>query len=481
MTEMPKESAVDAAVTKKLVEIVGEANATDFKHIRYAYSYDLSFVKAKLPDYVVMPTCVEQVQKIMKFANQHKIPVTPFTAGSNIGGLCIPEDGGILMDLKRMNNIIRIDEESHYAIIEPGVSHAKLASALYKYGLRWSWPVGPPSGSVSSNALCHGIGGLSGRYGLNSEEITSMEVVLPSGELVRVGSCAIQEDAWHSCMPLPRVDGLFTGWLGTTGIITKIGVRIHPIPPILKVFTTSTEKLGHMGAYLRNLGNYEICDDLTSVSWWLSQVPIPYPYKPKPADAPEWVSFATTFSWTQKEKEAREEIWKMVFDEEVKKGSSLKETVYPAEALKARTELPSQIVGSTKNYTKQAGGGISWPGTFTPLNKWEPIYDEWKKILIGRNLSPAVRVTNYRGVHYGMLRAMIPFPKKDPEAVENARLAIVDCLRVDLDHGGVPYKPPVDFGLEINKRAHPGYVSLLKQVKNMLDPNDIMNRGKLAL
>jgi glycolate oxidase len=80
-----------------------------------------------------------------------------------------------------------------------------------------------------------------------------------------------------------------------------------------------------------------------------------------------------------------------------------------------------------------------------------------------------------------MLRAMIPFPKKDPEAVENARLAIVDCLKVDLDHGGVPYKPPVDFGREINKRAHPGYVSLLKQVKNMLDPNDIMNRGKLAL
>ncbi len=480
MTETPKATQVDARITKRLCEIVGETNATDMKHICYAYSYDLSFVKRKNPDYVVMPTSVEQVQEVMKFANQEKIPVTPFTAGTNIGGLCIPEDGGILMDLKRMNNIIRIDEESHYAVIEPGVSHAKFASALYKFGLRWSWPVGPPSGSVSSNALCHGIGGLSGRYGLNSEEITSMEVVLPTGELVRVGSCAIQDESWQSCMPLPRVDGLFTGWLGTTGIITKIGVRVHPIPPILKVFTTSTEKLGEMAAYLRNLGNYEICDDLTSVSWWLSQVPIPYPYKKKPDDAPEWVSFATTFSWTEKEKEAREEIWRMVFDEEVKKGSSLQETVYPEEALKARTQLPSQIVGSTKNYTKQAGGGISWPGTFTPLNKWEPVYDEWKKILIARNLSPAVRVTNYRGVHYGMLRAMIPFPKKDPAAVENARQAIVECLKVDLDHGGIPYKPPVDFGREINSRAHPGYVSLLKQVKNMLDPNDIMNRGKLA-
>jgi glycolate oxidase len=481
MTEIPNESKTDPQVTKKLCEIVGEKNATDYKHIRYAYSYDLSFVKPKLPDYVVMPTSVEQVQGVMKFANQEKIPVTPFTAGSNIGGLCIPEKGGILLDMKQMNKIIRIDEESHYAIIEPGVSHAKLASELGKLNLRWSWPVGPPSASVSSNALCHGIGGMSGRYGLNSEEITSMEVVLPSGELVRVGSCAIQEDAWHSCMPLPRVDGLFTGWLGTTGVITKMGVRVHPTPPILKVFTTSTEKIAHMASYLRTLGNYEICDDLTGVSWWLSQVPIPYPYKPKPEDAPEWVAFATTFSWTEKEKQAREEIWKMVVDEEIKKGTSLKETEYPEEALRARTQLPSRIVGSTKNYTKQAGAGISWPGTFTPLNKWEPIYNEWKKILIARNLSPAVRVTNYRGVHYGMLRAMIPFPKKNPESVENARLGIVECLKVDLDHGGIPYKPPVDFGMEINKRAHPGYVSLLRQVKNMLDPNGIMNTGKLAL
>jgi len=480
MTEMPKKSKTDSHITKRLCEIVGEKNATDMKHIRYAYSYDLSFVMPKLPDYVVMPTSVEQVQEVMKFANQEKISVTPFTAGTNIGGLCIPENGGILLDMKRMNNIIRIDEESHYAIIEPGVSHAQFASALAKYNLRFSWPVGPPSASTSSCSISHGIGGLSGRYGLNSEEITSMEVVLPTGELVRVGSCAIQEDAWHSCLPLPRVDGLFTGWLGTTGVVTKIGLRVHPMPPILKVFTASTENIGHMASYLRTLGNYEICDDLTGVSWWLSQVPIPYPFKPKPSDMPEWISFATTFSWTEKEKQAREEIWKMVVDEETKKGSSLKETEYPEEALRARTQLPSQIVGSTKNYTKQGGAGISWPGTFTPVNRWEPVYEEWKKILTARNLSPSVRVTNYRGVHYGMLRAMIPFPKKDPESIENARQAIVECLKVDLDNGGIPYKPPVDFGLEINKRAHPGYIELLKRVKQMLDPNDIMNTGKLA-
>jgi len=107
MTEMPEKLKIDSHITKRLCEIVGEKNATDMKHIRYAYSYDLSFVSPKLPDYVVMPTSVEQVQEVMKFANQEKISVTPFTAGTNIGGLCIPENGGILLDMKRMNQIIR--------------------------------------------------------------------------------------------------------------------------------------------------------------------------------------------------------------------------------------------------------------------------------------------------------------------------------------------------------------------------------------
>lgn len=481
MTEMPEVPKETLRVVKKLQAIVGEKNATAAKHVRYAYSYDMSFVKSKLPDYVVMAETVEQIQQIMRFANQEKIPVIPFTAGTNIGGLCIPERGGILLDLKRMNKIIKIDAESHYAVIEPGVSHGRLAEALYEHKLRFGWPVGPPSASVSSCAINHGIGGLNARYGLNSQEITSMEVVLPTGELVRVGSCAIVEDAWHSTLPLPKLDGLFKGWLGTTGVVTKLGIAVHPIPPVLKVFTVSCENVEDMYSYMLNLSNYEICDDLTAVSWWLAQVPIPYPYRPKPDDQPEWFSFANTNSFTEKEKEAREEIWQMVVDEETKKGTSLKVTQYPEEALRARTQLPSQIVGSTKNYCKMAGAGISWPGTFTPANKWAPVYTAWKNILIDRNLSPSVRMSMYRGVHYGMLRAMIPFNKQNPEETENARQAIVECLKVDLENGGIPYKPPVDFGKEINKMAHPGYLALLKRVKQMLDPNDIMNPGKLAL
>ncbi len=481
MHYMFDEGRFDERVLKELQSIVGAKNATAAKHVRFAYSYDLSFVQPKMPDYVVLVENVEQVQGIMRFANQEKIPVTPYTAGTNIGGLTIPERGGILMDLKRMNRILDIDAESHYAVVEPGVSHAQLAEALYKHNLRFGWPVGPPSASVSSCAISHGIGGLNARYGLNSQEITSMEVVLPTGELVRVGSCAIQENAWHSVLPMPQMDGLFKGWLGSTGVITKLGVGVHPIPPVLKVFTVSCDNVQDMYSYMLNLSNYEICDDLTAVSWWLAQVPIPYPYRAKPDESPEWFSFANTTSFTEKEKEAKEEMWETVVEEEKKKGTSLKVTQYPEEALKARTQLPSQIVGSTKNYCKMAGAGISWPGTFTPAKKWAPVYSRWKEILIDANLSPSVRMSMYRGVHYGMLRAMIPFNKQNPDDIENARRAIVECLKVDLDEGGIPYKPPVDFAKEINQRAHPGYLMLLKKVKQMLDPNDIMNPGKLGI
>jgi glycolate oxidase len=468
-------------ILKELASIVGEKNATAAKHICYAYSYDMSFVTPKLPDYVVMATTVEQIQGILRFANKERIPVVPYTGGTNIGGLCIPERGGIVLDLKRMNKIIKLDPEALVAVIEPGVSHAQLASALFKHNLRFGWPVGPPSASVSSCAISHGIGGLNARYGLQSQEITSMEVVLPTGELVRVGSCAINPDAWHSVLPMPQMDGLFKGWLGSTGVVTKLGINVHHAPPILKIFTVCCDNVEDMYSYMLNLSNYEICDDLTGVSWWLAQVPIPYPFKPKPDADPEWFSYATTYSFTEKEKEAREEIWDIVLKEEQGKGTSIKETHYPEEALKARTELPSQIVGSTKNYCKQGGGGISWPGTFTPADKWAPVYTKWKEILIGHNLSPSVRMSMYRGVHYGMLRAMIPFNKQNPEETENARQAIVECLRADLDIGGMPYKPPVDFAIEINARAHPGYLMLLKKLKQLLDPNDIMNPGKLGI
>ncbi|HOG73465.1 MAG TPA: FAD-binding oxidoreductase [Methanofastidiosum sp.] len=469
-------------IYKVLTQIVGDEKWVSNSPVDcWCYSYDMSFVRPKMPQYVVLPQTVEEIQSIVRLANAEKMPIVPFTGGTNIGGLCIPEQGGIVVDLKRMNKILRIDTESRYAIIEPGVSHAELAQELYKVKARFGWPVGPPSASVLAAAINHGIGGITGRYGLNSQNITSMEVVLPTGETARVGSCAIRADAWHSCLPLPRLDGLFTGWLGTTGIVTKVGIFTPPVPDYVHIGTFSAQNLKDMEKFMRTFSKYEYSDDFTSISWWLSQVPIPYPFIEKPKGAPEWNGYCVMYGFTEKELENKVDTFNKVISGEKKTGSTVDATDVPEESKRGRTQLPSQIVGSTKNYCKMGGGGISWPGTFTPSNRWVQVYDQWKDIYMNKlspALSPAVRVTMYRGTHYGMLRLMTPFPRDRPAEEANAAHGIIECLKVLLDAGGIPYKPPVAMQREINQRADPGYLDLVVKVKDMLDPNHIMNPGK---
>lgn len=139
-------------ILKQLQEIVGAEYATNDEALMYPYSYDLTWNDPHMPDYVVLPKTVEQIQRILRLANKERIPVVPYVTGTNIGGLCIPEEGGILMDLKRMDQILEINTETGYAIIEPGVSHAKFSAALKKIWLRIRL------GSASSQRIGFGYG-----------------------------------------------------------------------------------------------------------------------------------------------------------------------------------------------------------------------------------------------------------------------------------------------------------------------------------
>jgi glycolate oxidase len=467
-------------VLKVLQEIVGKDYVSNDEAILLPYSYDLTWVTPKMPDYVVMPGSVEEIQRILRFANREKIPVIPYVSGTNIGGLTIPEEGGIILDLKRLNRIIKIDTETQYAIIEPGVTHAQFSAALKEKGFEFGWGVHPPTASVVAMTINHGIGHLSGRFGINSQFITGMEVVLPTGELVKIGSCAYS-DSWHSLYPLPMLAGLFIGWLGTTGVVTKLGVWISKIRPYRDVLTIAADNVEDMTKYMVAWRDYELCDEVTAVSWWLAQIPIPYPYKEKPKDEPEWFSYTVISGWTEEEIEYKRKMWQETVKRLREKGVKLIDFEYPPEAKRGRTELPSRIIGSTKNYAKSCGGGLAWPGTFAPAKYWPVIYNKWKEIYIKYGLSPAVRLTDFRGPHYGMIRAMTPFDKRDPESVERAKRAMTEAIEATLQYGVLPYKPPVEYWNIMNARADPGWLMLLAKIKDTLDPNHIMNPDKLGI
>lgn len=193
-------------VYEALVEIVGEEYVSNRPEELYIYSFDLGTTEPHRPQYVVSPRTTEDVQKIVKLANKENVPVVPLGGGLSLAGLAVPFQGGIVVDLKRMDSIIEVDEQARYAVVECGVSQGQLTSYLERWypRLTHSEPGAPPTATIVGNLAIHGQGDLAQPYGFNSDMLNGLEVVLPTGEVCRFGSCSIGA-SWFTQHPLPDV------------------------------------------------------------------------------------------------------------------------------------------------------------------------------------------------------------------------------------------------------------------------------------
>ncbi len=180
------------------------------------------------------PDSVEQVQAIVRIANRYKIPLYSVSTGKNYayGGASPNLRGSVVLDLKRMNRVLEVDEERHFALVEPGVSYIDLYRYIQDRGLKvWVDTPDPGWGSPIGNALDHGIGYTLGPYRDHFGASCGMEVVLPNGEVMRTGMGALPNSkSWneykHGFGPDPS--GLFGQ--GNFGIVTKMGFRLMPQP-----------------------------------------------------------------------------------------------------------------------------------------------------------------------------------------------------------------------------------------------------------
>jgi len=229
---------------RSLADIVGEDRVSNNPEELFIYSRDSGAQSPRKVDFVVMPETVEEIQGIVRLANQKKIPITPLGGGFTLSALVVPNRGGIVLDMKRMDRIIEVNEINRYALIEPGVSQAALQTYLKQHhpNLQHSTPEAPPTVTVVGNALIQGHGHISPRYGLNSDMINGMEVVLPTGEACKIGSSAVGP-SWFTRGPLPDLPGLFIGWFGTTGIVTKLSMKLYPKPQYRDVLAFSADEV----------------------------------------------------------------------------------------------------------------------------------------------------------------------------------------------------------------------------------------------
>ncbi|MDD5487222.1 MAG: FAD-binding oxidoreductase [Dehalococcoidales bacterium] len=260
-------------ILKSLIDIVGDKGVSNAPEELWFYARDPGVLSPHNPDYVVAPKTTEQVQKIVQLANREKIPIVPMGNGMALTGLVIPLKGGIVLDMKRMNKILEVNEKARYAVVEGGTSQGVLKAYLQEHypHLRHSIPDAPPTTTIAANVALHGQGRLTNQYGFNSDMVTGMEIVLPTGEICLIGSPSLGP-YWFSKGPtLPDLSGLFLGWLGATGVITKMGLRLYPNKKIREVEMFVTDKVELVPEILYKLTHLEILED---VNVWFQPKPL---------------------------------------------------------------------------------------------------------------------------------------------------------------------------------------------------------------
>lgn len=449
-------------IYESLMEIVGNDRVSNGQEERYFYSRDSGAQPPRKADYVVLPKTTEEVQKIVRLANREKIPVTPMGGGFTLSALAVPNRAGIVLDMKGMDRILEVNEMSRYAVIEAGVTQAALRSHLKRNhpDLQHSTPEAPPAVTVVANALIQGHGHISPRYGVNSDMINGLEVVLPTGEVCTIGSHSVGS-AWFTRGPLPDLAGLFVGWYGTTGIVTKLSMRLYPKPKLRDVFVFSTDEIDLIPEAISGVTRLDLLEDFFLIT----------------QEKPDWMNhcfFVIILSAHGEEELAlKRDIYKNFFRDFAGGGKvDFVEDLHPA--LRKRFLDVPPLAALAADFRK--GGGFEYTGAILPIDK---IPEAWRKgIEISHRYnmlcSYVHQVLPGPGIMFGFNYS---FNRADQKDVENTRKALQESNRLTYELGGMVWKGELEAQRMAMERMDPNTLQLITRVKGLLDPAGIMNPG----
>jgi len=447
-----------------LAKIVGGEYVSNKPEELFFYSRDQGSSEPHNPDIVVLPKTTEEVQKIVILANQEKIPIVPMGGSLTLAGLCIPHKGGIVLDLKRMNRILEINEISRYALIEAGVSEGALQSYLNKNypKLMHSIPDAPPINTIAGNVLIHGSGHLSQETGFHSEMLNGIEVVLPTGEVCNVGSCAVVPK-WFARPPLPDLAGLFLGWHGSTGIITKLSIRLYPKPLKKDVLVFVTENPDYIPDVIYKVTETKMAEDVNLFA------------QPKPDWAEGFQQTVINITGNSEEEMSfkrrliRRSLEKFIHDKE---GGFM--FIVPI-VKKGFLEAPLRALTQFADVMK--GGGFEYIGVIIPIENFPQTYRDTLEIAKKYRPKWSIMCRVIGRGHSMMFAYSWPFNRANSEDVQMARKALKESNLSALRNGGVIWKACVEGQKIMMEQMDPNTLNLLKGIKRFLDPNNIMNPG----
>jgi len=452
---------------------------------RYVYSFDMTENPQMQPKLVVMPGSVDDVQRVVRIANQTKTPIVPFITGQNVGGLTIPQiEGAIVMDLRRMNRIVEVDDEAMYAVVEPGVTFGHLRKHLdvNHSSLTYTYPLAPPYTSVMANALLQGLCDLSTKHGAMGDFINGLEAVLPTGELVRAGTCVMGDGNWFGRYPLPDLVGLFSGWQGMTGVVTKMAVQLWPKPEYIEHAALFTFGEHETTDLLKRITRTQLVDDADCMSLSIVKMllGVTAPVETYEGE-PDYGTLLTVSGHSQTVTAEKLRAITAIVDEAKKEEP--RQLLVPWNAI---SKLMGDQAQSWVDFPSDAfkvlteHDGLTWVGTYIHPKNWGDALAGGRRIVEKYGFELMAFLKPMKGGHFSEFKFIIRFPK-DRATVERVRRCNEELLDMALSLKAIPYKTPVWAARKLQTLADPEYVKLLKRVKSTLDPNDIMNPGRWNL
>lgn len=255
-----------AEALKELIQVLGQENVLTENEDLLTYSYDATAaMKHELPDVVITPNSTEEVAEVVKIANKYSLPIYPRGSGTNLSGGTIPVNKGIVMSMLNMNRIIEVDDENLTATVQPGVIIQDLNDAALAHGLFYPPDPGTVTTATMGGSVSESSGGLRGlKYGVTKHYVMGMKLVRANGDVIKWGGKTVKNVTGYD------LTALFTGAEGTLGIITEILVKLIPEPEakksLLGVFDDIDKAGRAISAIIKNKvipATLEIMDNVT--------------------------------------------------------------------------------------------------------------------------------------------------------------------------------------------------------------------------
>ncbi|OGC43922.1 FAD linked oxidase-like protein, partial [candidate division WOR-3 bacterium RBG_13_43_14] len=233
-------------IIQELQDIVGNESCLFSNAALYVYAFD-GGIHRKKPDVVVQPQTTSQVQKIVLLANKHRVPLVPRGAGSGLCGMAVPIDGGIVVDMQRMNKIKEIRVGDLFCIVEPGVICDDFNAALGPAKFFIPGPASSEVATLGGMIALNASGGKAVKYGAIRDYVLGLEIVTPTGEIATLGTKTIKHSSGY------QLERLIVGSEGTLGIITEANIRIAPKPKKIAACVASYDDLEKAGQCVSNI------------------------------------------------------------------------------------------------------------------------------------------------------------------------------------------------------------------------------------